>query len=96
MALRPHANFPVSHPGAILAEAIEAMEVKKTDLADRLGVTRKALYDILAGTTGITAQMAVALEREVGSSAEFWLNLQSNFDLWQVRKTAKRRTPSAA
>jgi len=72
------------------------MEVKKTDLADRLGVTRKALYDILAGTTGITAQMAVALEREVGSSAEFWLNLQSNFDLWQVRKTAKRRTPSAA
>jgi addiction module HigA family antidote len=69
MALRPHANFPVSHPGAILAEAIEAMEVKKTDLADRLGVTRKALYDILAGTTGITAQMAVALEREVKATS---------------------------
>lgn len=39
------------HPGAILAEAIEAMGAKKTDLAERLGVTRKALYDILVGPT---------------------------------------------
>ncbi len=86
MPLKPHTTFPMQHPGEILTESIEAMNVSKTDLATRLGVTRKALYDVLDGKTGVSAKMALALEREVGSSAEFWLSLQSNYDLWKTER----------
>ncbi len=86
MPLKPHTTFQMQHPGEILTESIEAMNVSKTDLATRLGVTRKALYDVLDGKTGVSAKMALALEREVGSSAEFWLSLQSNYDLWKTER----------
>lgn len=93
---RPHPNFPMSHPGAILAEAVEAMELSKSEIALRLGVTRKALYDVLGEKSAVTAAMALRLEAVVGSSAEFWLGLQTQHDLWKARQAAKKaKTPAA-
>ncbi|MGQ0673956.1 MAG: HigA family addiction module antitoxin [Hyphomicrobium sp.] len=83
---RPHAEFPLAHPGKILGEAIDAMGVGKAEVARRLGVTRKMLYDILGGKSAVSAPMALRLEAVVGSSAEFWLGLQSQHDLWRARQ----------
>ena len=83
---KPHANFPMPPPGALLAESIGELGLTKTEVAKRLGVTRKALYDVLDGSTAISATMALRLEAAVGSSAEFWLNLQAQYDLWRARK----------
>ena len=52
---------------------------------------------LINGDSGITADMAVRLEMAVGGSAEFWLRLQMNYDLAQVRKraiTVKRFVPA--
>ena len=83
---KPHASFQMPPPGALLAESIGALGLTKTEVAKRLGVTRKSLYDVLDGSSAITAMMALRLEATVGSSAEFWLNLQTQYDLWRARK----------
>ena len=87
--MTPHADFPMPHPGQLLADDIAASGENKSALAQRLGVSRRALYDILEGEPAITAPMALRLEAAFGSSAEFWLGLQSQYDLWKARKELK-------
>jgi addiction module HigA family antidote len=55
------------------------------EAAEGLGITQEALDDVLRGKSAITPEMAVRLEKAVGSSAATWLNLQSAFDLAQAR-----------
>ncbi len=96
-ALKPHPDFPMTHPGKLLRADISELGTSKTELAKRLGITRKMLYDILNGTSAVTAPMALKLEAVVGSPAEFWLSLQMQHDLWKARQAAKpRRTVKTA
>jgi len=85
----PHPDFPLAHPGKILADDIAATGESKSALAERLGISRRALYDLIEGKSAITAPMALRLERSFGASAEFWLGLQSQYDLWKARKEMK-------
>ena len=87
--LKPHPDLRPPRAGELLTENVEAMGIGKAEFARRLGVTRKALYDILDGKTGVTATMALRLEAVVGSSAEFWLGLQTQHDLWKARQAAR-------
>jgi antitoxin HigA-1 len=89
--LKPHPNFEMVHPGRLLGNDIEALGTSKTELAQRLGITRKTLYDILNGASSVTAPMALKLEAVVGSPAEFWLGMQMQYDLWKARQAAKPR-----
>ncbi|WP_081577470.1 HigA family addiction module antitoxin, partial [Acidithiobacillus thiooxidans] len=54
--------------------------------AQALGVTRKALSELLNGHTGISPAMAVRLSLAFGGSAESWLTQQAQYDLWKVRQ----------
>lgn len=65
---------------------LPALQMTKTDFAKALGVSRQTLYDFLAERQGVSAEMAMRLEKVVGGSAEFWLRLQAAHDLWKVRK----------
>lgn len=58
-----------------------------TEVALRLGVSRKAFSKHLNGKAGVNAEMACRLAAALQTSAEFWLSLQQTFDLWQVRQT---------
>lgn len=69
-----------AHPGAVLREYLG--EVSVTDAAIALGVTRAALSRILNGSTGISADMALRLEAALGTSAEMWTAMQSQYELW--------------
>lgn len=73
--------------------------VTVTGLAKQLGVTRVALSRVLNAHAGISADMAIKLARVFGGSAESWLYMQANYDLWQAEHRAaqhNKRTHAAA
>lgn len=78
--------FNPSHPGEILREYVEATHKTVTAVAASLQISRKVLSQILNEHAGISAEMALKLSAAFGTSAEFWLNLQKNYDLWQARQ----------
>ena len=79
------------HPGEILRElCLEPLNITVTDAAEALGVSRKTLSAILNGRAGISPEMAVRLSIAFGTSAESWLNLQTQFDLWQAEQNRNK------
>jgi addiction module HigA family antidote len=82
MACRMH-NPP--HPGPVIRElCLDPIGVSVTDAAAALGVSRKTLSAILNGRAGISAEMALRLAKAFNTSAEMWLKMQQNHDLWQA------------
>ncbi len=79
-----------SHPGEIVRECIEGLELNVTEGAKALGVTRATLSRILNAKASISPEMAVRLSKAFGSTVSFWLRLQLNFDLVQVEKRASK------
>lgn len=72
------------HPGEILREWLE--EVSVTDAAQHLGIARATLSRVLNGSAGISADMALRLQAALGTSAEMWMGLQDDYELWQARQ----------
>lgn len=80
-----------SHPGVHLADALSGLKAEtglsREAVAQRLGVGRRTLYNVIEARTGVTAELAVRLEALGLGSAEMWLNLQQAFDLHRARQT---------
>ena len=77
------------HPGEVVRElCIEPAGLTVTAAARILGVSRKALSELLNGHSGISPDMAVRLSKGFGGSIESWLTQQMQYDLAQVRKRA--------
>jgi addiction module HigA family antidote len=77
------------HPGEVIRElCLEPMGLTVTDAAKGLGVSRKALSELLNGHSGISPEMAVRLHKAFGGSVESWLTQQMQYDLAQVQKKA--------
>jgi len=74
-----------AHPGEVLQEYLPE-DLSVTEAAKRLGVTRQALSALLNGRAGVSAEMALRLEKALGTSAEMWLEMQAGYDLWQARQ----------
>jgi addiction module HigA family antidote len=74
------------HPGELIGDSLEELDISITDAARGLGITRQQLHNLIAGRSGITPEMAVRLEQALGSTADTWLKMQMNYDLAQVRK----------
>jgi addiction module HigA family antidote len=85
--------FNPAHPGEIIREdCLEPLGLTVTAAADALGVTRKALSDLLNGHSGVSPDMAIRLEKVGWSTADHWLRLQLQRDLWEARQRADRIT----
>ena len=67
-------------------------KVSKTEAAASLGITRKALYDVLDGSRAVAPEMAVRLEAGLGSCAEMWFGMQAAHDLWKARQKVETKT----
>ncbi|OFZ69797.1 MAG: addiction module antidote protein, HigA family [Betaproteobacteria bacterium RBG_16_58_11] len=79
------------HPGEVLRDGVFTdTGITVTEFAARIGVTRVALSRVLNSKAGISADMAVRLAAALGGSAESWLHMQANYDLWQSEKSLKR------
>lgn len=75
------------HPGEnIRLTCLEPLGLTVTAAADGLGVSRKALSELLNGHSGVSPEMAIRLEKAFGSTAEHWLRLQMAYDLWQAQQ----------
>ncbi len=72
-----------AHPGKILKEYLDGISISQA--SQRLGITRATLSRIINGKASITPQMAVRLSQSLGTSVEIWVNLQSQYDVWQAQ-----------
>jgi len=78
-------NRPPTHPGEMLLEEfLKPMKFTQSDFAVRLGVSFPRLNEIVKGRRGVTPDTALRLAKVLGMSAEFWLGLQANWDLWNA------------
>lgn len=78
------------HPGAILREDIlKEMNLSITEAAEGLHISRKQLSKIVHESASITAEMAVRLENAFNVPAEFWLDLQKKYDIWNVQQSGR-------
>lgn len=79
--------FEPAHPGELLREDIlPALGMAKSRLADHLKISRQTLYAILNEERAVTADVAARLGQAFGNSALFWLNLQSQHDVWHAAR----------
>lgn len=99
-----------THPGEILLEDfLEPMGISRNQLAKDIGVDAAAVYKIADCKRAITPEIAIRLAEYFGTSAELWLNLQTNHDLSKVlaekgaeilkrvhKRPTKQDTPSTA
>jgi len=69
------------HPGEHLAEELNSLDMSAAELARQLDVPTNRITQILNGTRAITGDTALRLAHFFGTSAEFWLNLQSLYEL---------------
>ena len=77
-----------NHPGDIIRDCLEELGVSVTEGAKALGVTRAALSRLINRKAGVSAEMAVRLEKAIGSTAGFWMRLQLNYDLAKIQERA--------
>jgi antitoxin HigA-1 len=71
-----------THPGVILLEEfLEPMNITALALANHLNIPRQNIHEIIAGQRGITPETAWLLSQALNTTPQFWMNLQTNYDL---------------
>ena len=85
-------DFPPIHPGEILLEDfLKPMQLSQYYLAQAIGVPPRRINEIVHGKRGITADTALRLGRFFGMEAQFWMNLQTRYDLETTREALADR-----
>lgn len=90
MARRLPAKRPPTHPGEMLLEEfLKPLGISQSAFAVRLGISFARLNEIIRGKRGVTPDTALRLARVLGMSADFWLGLQQDWDLWHALRGEK-------
>lgn len=74
------------HPGEHIADELEARNMTAAELARSMGVDAGRVSRLINGQTSVTGDTALRLAEAFGTSAEFWMRLQGDFDLAQARE----------
>ena len=81
---------PPTHPGEMIREEfLQPLGITQTELAMRLGVSFPRLNEVIRGKRSVTPDTALRLARVLGMSADFWLGLQQDWDLWHALRGEK-------
>ena len=90
MARRLPAKRTPTHPGEMLLEEfLKPLKISQSAFALRLGISFPRLNEIIRGKRSVTSEMALRLARVLGMSADFWLGLQQDWDLWHALRSKK-------
>ena len=73
-----------NHPGQVVLDILEELEMSQTQFAKILGVSRRTVNQIIQGRRPITVDMAIRIGKAFGNGPELWLNLQQNVDVWDA------------
>jgi len=81
---------PPAHPGRIIKNHyLQPLSISITDLAGKLGVSRKTISKIVNERGAVTSDMALRLSKAFNTTPELWLNLQNTYDLWYAIHNSK-------
>ena len=84
-------NLAPLHPGEILREDyIKKRGLTVTEVAKGIGIARANLSAIVNERAGISPELAVKLSKAFGNTAQFWINLQKNYELWHAERKVNR------
>ncbi|MDX2239320.1 MAG: HigA family addiction module antitoxin [Leptolyngbyaceae cyanobacterium bins.302] len=73
-----------AHPGEVLDDLLEELNLTQTEIAKMLGVSRRTVSQIIHGRRPITVDMAIRLGITFGNGPRLWLNLQQKVDVWDA------------
>ena len=91
MKLLRNPNRRPTHPGAILREdVLPTLKMTQTELAQRLGVSRLTVLELLHEKRGITPEMALRVAKLLNTTPESWLRMQQAVDLWDVQQQPEK------
>jgi addiction module HigA family antidote len=83
-------RLPNIHPGEILLEEfLKPMEISQNRLARAMGVPPRRINEIVHGKRAVTADTAIRLALALGTSEQFWMGLQADFDLEEAKRSAR-------
>lgn len=74
-------EFPTIHPGEFLDETLRELKISQAEFARAIGVSPMRISHVIKGTRPITAELALLIGRAFGQSPQYWLNLQTAYDL---------------
>jgi len=84
-------NRQPTHPGEILRyEYLEELNMTQQQLADAIGITRVRINEIILGKRSVTPDTAFRLAKFFNTTPEFWVSLQSNYDMWNTLQKRKQ------
>lgn len=72
------------HPGEVISDVLEDLEMTQTRFAEILGVSRRSVNEIVLGQRPITVDMAIRIGKALGNGPQLWLNLQQKVDIWDA------------
>ncbi len=91
MNTRRAKNRKPTHPGAILREdVLPSLGITQTELADKLGISRRTVSQILHEQRSLTPDIAIRLAHFLKTTPESWLNMQQSLDVWKLESKNAR------
>jgi addiction module HigA family antidote len=80
-----------AHPGEVLADILEDLQITESDLARALNVSTQTVNEIIQGKKAITIDLAIRLGKALGNGPQLWLNLQQKIDIWDAMTVDKEQ-----
>jgi addiction module HigA family antidote len=87
-------GLPAIHPGEFLAEILIELGVSQAEFARAIGVSAMRVSHVIGGSRPMTAELALLAGKALGQSPQYWLNLQSAYDLATAHKAVGRQLKS--
>jgi len=78
---KPKNGLPAIHPGEFLRETLEELALTQVAFADAIGVSAMRVSHVLKGDRPVTAELALRIGRALGQTPQYWLSLQTAYDL---------------
>ena len=86
-----NSGLPAIHPGEFLAETLEELDISQAQFARAIGVSPMLVSHVVNGARPVTAELALLFGRAFGQSPQYWLNLQSAYDLKMAETAISER-----
>ena len=89
--MNPVNNLPPVHPGEFLKETIDELGISQAEFARSTGVSAMRISHVVKGQRPVTAEMALLFGKAFGQTPQYWINLQTTYDLKVAEKVIRKR-----